>query len=197
MLVQIWNTAVQVPNTHLPTLYVSIGCIAFMIIMNELFKPLLSKKCKFPIPAELMAVVGFTILSYFMQLGPQHGVAVVGEIPRGLPPFEFPSLKIVQLVFVDSIATAIVTYSIMISMALMFAQKDKYEVRANHELLAIGLSNIIGSCFSCIPVSCALSRSIIQHQTGGKTQVVSVISAMLILIRKCFDQELELTAFYF
>lgn len=162
-----------------------------MILMNEVVKPLVSKKCRFPIPAELITVVGFTLISYFMELGPRHGVAIVGQIPRGLPPFEFPSLKIVQLVALDSIATAIVTYSIMISMALLFAQKDKYEVRANQELLAVGVSNIIGSCFSCIPLSCALSRSIIQHQTGGKTQVVSVISATLILTRKFIVKKLE------
>ena len=190
VITPLYRTIFQIPNTHLPTLYVSIGCMGFMLIMNEIVKPKVSKKCRFPIPAELMTVIGFTIISYFMELGPKYGVAVVGNIPRGLPPFEFPNLKILQLVAIDSLALAIVSYSIMISMALLFAQKDKYEVRANQELLAVGISNIVGSCFSCIPLSCALTRSIIQRQTGGKTQVVSVVSATLILTCKFLNFKL-------
>lgn len=68
------------------------------------------------------------------------------------------------------------------SMALIFAKKHGYEVRANQELLAMGLSNITGSLFSCIPISASLSRSLIQEQTGGQTQIASVVSASLILI---------------
>lgn len=45
-----------------------------------------------------------------------------------------------------------------------------------------GLSNICGGLFSCVPNSTSLSRSLIQDQTGGKTQIASIVSASLILI---------------
>jgi solute carrier family 26, other len=44
------------------------------------------------------------------------------------------------------------------------------------------MTNIIGANFSCLPNACALSRSMIQEQTGGKTQVAGVITAGLIMI---------------
>lgn len=68
------------------------------------------------------------------------------------------------------------------SMALIFAKKHAYEVRANQELLALGLANITGSFFSCLPIACSLSRSLIQEQTGGKTQLASVVSSAFILV---------------
>lgn len=39
----------------------------------------------------------------------------------------------------------------------------------------------MGGVFACIPNGTSLSRSLIQEQTGGKTQIASVISAFLIM----------------
>lgn len=122
------------------------------------------------------------MFSYFMHLGTDYGVKEVGRIPTGLPIPEIPPFALLRLVAVDSIAVTIVSYSIVMSMALIFAKKEQYEVRPNQELLAMGLANIFGSFFSCIPLACSLSRSLIQHQAGGKTQVASIVSASLILI---------------
>lgn len=156
--------------------------IGMMVVVNEFVKPWMSKKCRFPIPVELMAVVGGTAVSYFMGLGPNYDVTLVGHIPTGLPVPSVPPLALLRLVAVDAIAIAIVSYSIVMSMALIFAKKHGYEVSANQELMAMGLSNITGSIFSCIPIACSLSRSLVQEQTGGQTQVASVVSAGLILI---------------
>lgn len=96
----------------------------------------MAQKCRFPIPAELMAVVGATLVSYLMKLGPTYNVRLVGSIPLGLPAPVAPPLELLKVVAVDSIAVTIVSFSIGISMALIFAQKQCYEVRANQELFA-------------------------------------------------------------
>lgn len=84
-----------------------------------------------------MAVVGGTLISNLMHLGTEHSVRLVGEIPMGLPLPEFPPVDLLWLVAVDSIAIAIVSYTVTISMALIFAKKQNYEVRPNQELLAL------------------------------------------------------------
>lgn len=173
----------NLPQANLYTIYVSIACVSFMILMNEIIRPVVGKKCKLPLPSELMAVIGFTIISFLLKLGgDEYKVIEVGKIPTGLPVPQMPPLELLEIVAVDSIAVCIVSYSVMMSMALIFAKKDNYLVRANQELLATGLANTFSSFFSCIPLSCSLSRSVIQHKTGGKTQVASVVSALLILI---------------
>jgi solute carrier family 26 protein len=182
ILLSLRDIVLNLPNANMYAIYIAILCIGFMVIMNEVVKPWAAKKCKFPIPTELMAVVGFTALSYFLNLGgPDFKVREIGKIPTGLPMPEMPPLELLSLVAVDSIAVCIVSYSIVMSMALIFAKKDYYEVRPNQELLALGLSNIFGSFFSCIPMSCSLSRSMIQYMAGGKTQLTSVFSAAIIL----------------
>jgi solute carrier family 26, other len=182
IILSLRDIVMNISLTNHYAVYVSIACIIFMIAMNEFLKPWASKRCKFPIPSELIAVVGFTMFSYFMQLGTDFGVKEVGTIPTGLPMPKMPPVALLRLVAVDAIAVTIVSYSIVMSMSLIFARKEQYEVRANQELLAVGISNIFGSFFSCIPLSCSLSRSLIQHQAGGKTQLASVFSAGIILI---------------
>ena len=182
IILSIKDIILELGNTNFSAVYVSISVVMFMIFMNEYLKPVASKRCKFPIPAELMAVVGGTVISYYLDLGKNYSVTLVGNIPTGLPMPTVPSFTLVQMVAVDSIAVTIVSYSIVVSMALIFARKEAYDIRPNQELMAMGLSNIFGSFFSCIPNACSLSRSLIQHQSGGKTQLASVFSASLILV---------------
>lgn len=59
----------------------------------------------------------------------------------GLPLPELPPIKLLGLVALDSIAIAIVSYTVTISMALIFAKKQNYEVDPNQELLAMVTAN--------------------------------------------------------
>lgn len=170
-----------VPEANVAVVIFSACVIVFMCICNELIKPWLSKKCRFPLPAELLAVVTGTLISRYLKLEEKYNIQTVGHIPPGLPTPEFPPFGIFQLVFFDSIAIAVVSYSIVISMGLIFAKKHSYEIIPNQELLAMGIANIVGGCFQCIPISCSLTRSMMQDQTGGVTQIASLISAGLIM----------------
>uniref|UniRef100_A0A1B0CWQ8 STAS domain-containing protein n=2 Tax=Lutzomyia longipalpis TaxID=7200 RepID=A0A1B0CWQ8_LUTLO len=151
----------SIPSTNLAALTISLIVILFMIASNEILKPWLSKRCRIPAPTELIAVVGGTLASRFMNFEDRYEI---------------------KLVAVDSIAIAVVSYSIVMSMALIFAKKHSYEVRANQELIAMSASNAVSSLFSCIPIACSLSRSLIQEQTGGNTQLASVIASALIAV---------------
>ncbi len=50
------------------------------------------------------------------------------------------------------------------------------------EFLAYGMMNIIGSFFSSFNSAGSLSRSSVQSNAGGKTQLVGLISAVIIVI---------------
>lgn len=92
------------------------------------------------------------------------------------PPFE-----LLQAVALDSFVIAMVSYSVTVSMALIFAEKANYEIDFNQELLAMGTGNIFGSFFSCFPFSASLTMSTIQHAVGGRTQLTSLVSCFLLV----------------
>lgn len=172
----------KAPEANVTALIISSVLILIMVSNNELLKPKVAKLCRFPIPIELMVVIGGTLLSKFMKLNENYEVKLVGPIPTGLPAPKLPKFSLIPAVAMDGLGIAIVSYSVLMSMAKTFARKHTYEVHPNQELLATGLANIVGSFFSCMPTGCALARSVIQEQTGGKTQIASLVSASLILL---------------
>ncbi|XP_018399758.1 PREDICTED: solute carrier family 26 member 6-like [Cyphomyrmex costatus] len=172
----------EIKNTNIAAVIVSIVSIIILVFNNEYLKPRMSKKCSIPIPIELIAVVGGTLVSRYCDLSNIYDIETVGHIPTGLPTPEVPSFELLPLVLVDSIAITMVSYTITVSMALIFAQKLSYEIDSNQELLAMGFSNIMGSFFSCMPISASLSRSLIQQTVGGRTQIASIVSCLLLLI---------------
>ena len=55
-------------------------------------------------------------------------------------------------------------------------------INANQELLAQGVSNLVGSFFSCMPIGASLSRSAIQESVGGKTQLATIVSCVFLIL---------------
>ncbi|CRL08557.1 CLUMA_CG021351, isoform A [Clunio marinus] len=160
----------------------SIIGVLVIIINSDYIKPYIAKFSKVPIPIELMLVVSATLLSNYLGMEKNWKVHLLGGIPVGLPEAAFPKLYLWKELLVDSFAIALVSYSTAVSMALIFAQRNNYEIDFNQELLAMGISNIFGSFFQCMPLGVALSRSLLQESVGGTTQLASYVSCALILV---------------
>ena len=131
-----------------------------------------------------MLVVIFTIMSGYLQLSEEYQVRTIqdiGDIPTGLPYPMLPNTELLPQVFADSIPVSIVAFVIGQGLGSLFGDKYGYKVPPNQEMIAQGASNILGSFFSCLPMSGSLSRSLVQEASGCKTQLTSLISAMLLL----------------
>ncbi|XP_030746136.1 prestin-like [Sitophilus oryzae] len=172
----------EIGNVNVAALIISFVTITISALNNDYLKPIIAKRSPFPFPMELVAVVVGTLVSKYCNLSEQYGVNVVGYIAVGLPSPAPPPFALLSDVIVDGITIAIVSYTITLSMALIFAQKLDYEVDANQEAFAMSLSNFFGSFFSCMPVCTSLSRSLIQQVVGGVTQLASVVSCLLLLV---------------
>uniref|UniRef100_A0A674D3J2 Solute carrier family 26 member 6 n=1 Tax=Salmo trutta TaxID=8032 RepID=A0A674D3J2_SALTR len=170
-----------VPETNIGTLVVSLVSIIGLIMVKEL-NTYLGKKLPVPIPVELLGIIIATVISWQVNLEGKYGVEVVGEIPSGLQPPVMPTASLFGQVIGDAFALSVVGYGIAISLGRIFALKYGYKVDSNQELIALGLSNSIGGVFQCFAISCSMSRTMVQESTGGKTQVASALSAMVILV---------------
>ncbi|KAM3955755.1 solute carrier family 26 member prestin [Aphomia sociella] len=171
----------NLPALNVAALVISIITCLVIALNNELLKPWVSKRSRVPVPVELLAIVIGTIVSRFWGLKEQFNISLVGNIPTGLPVPQVPPVELFPSIAIDAFTITIVTYTITMSMALIFASKEKYEIDANQELLALGASNVFGSFFCCAPLCASLSRSYIQYQAGSKTCLTSLVSALLIL----------------
>jgi len=154
--------------------------ILFLIMGKEInlrFK----KKLPFPIPWELFIIIVCAIASHFGKFEEKFDVIVIGNIETGLKT-TIPNFDIVGSVLAESVAIAIVSYAVTISLAKMFANKHAYDINSNQELFAFSIIGMISAFFACFPAASSLSRSVIQDESGGKTQLAAVVSSIFILI---------------
>jgi len=116
------------------------------------------------------------------------GGEVVGSIPEGLPSIAMPHLDMSKLGALLSAALVISLVGFMeaISIAKAIAAKTKQRLDPNQELIGQGLSNIVGSMTQSFPVSGSFSRSAVNQNSGAKTGMSSVYTAIFVLITLLF-----------
>ena len=159
----------------------SIGLISALLII-------IFRKINKKIPNALIVVVlGVLIMKYFGNSFTE--VAIVKDIPSGLPKFGFPEFDIPLLRELLPIALTLVMvgYLEIISIGKSLeAKQDVYRIRPNQELIALGISNMVGSLFKAYPSTSSFSRSAINQESGAKTGMAALISVVMVVITLLF-----------
>jgi len=154
------------------TLAVGVACLA----------PLLLLRWRAPkIPGPLVVVIAAIVASAAIGLA-SEGVAVVGEIPPGLPGIELPGLGLSDVLALLPAALGIffVSFSDEILTARSFAGKRGQHVRADQELTAMAAANLAAGLTQAFPVGASGSRTAVNDQMGGRTQISGLIGASAI-----------------
>ncbi|NBR73950.1 MAG: STAS domain-containing protein, partial [Flavobacteriia bacterium] len=137
------------------------------------------KKWKPKFPGILVAVV-LSILTVWLTRWDLQGLRIVGEVPQGLPDFQLPLFDpaLFKTLLPTALTLALIAFLEAVSVAKAIQEQHKdYEINANQELRALGLSNIIGSFFQSYPTTGGFSRTALNHFAGAKTGLSFLISA--------------------
>jgi SulP family sulfate permease len=136
------------------------------------------------IPGALVLVVGGLLASGLFDLG-AHGVALVGEVPRGLPAPALPDLDVIRenlvVIGVASAALLLIGFSQTAGDARAFAARHRYRIDVNQESVAQGMANVGAGAFQGMPVSTSLSASSLNESAGARTPVASLVTGGLVL----------------
>ncbi|GAA3510648.1 sulfate permease [Aquimarina addita] len=175
----VWYVIQHINAIHLITFIICIVSITLMLVF---------KKWKKSFPGALFVLVVATGITIAFDLN-NLGVAVIEEVPSGLPEFGIPTMSYDSMMaLIPSVLT--VTFigyvgSIGIAKSLEMKNRD-HTIRPNQELLALGLAKVIGSFFQAIPSSGSYSRSAINDEAGGKTAISSIITVCMVIISLLF-----------
>ena len=141
------------------------------------------------LPGELIVVVAGLVLSAALNLD-ERGVALVGDVPAGLPSLAVPSIQLVtdhiELILGAALATVMIGFSQSAGDARFFAAKNGYRVDVNQESLAQGAANVGAGLFQGIPVSTSLSASSLNDRAGAKSQFASLVTGAVIILTLIF-----------
>lgn len=127
-----------------------------------------------------LAVVILSILIATVLGLPALGVAVTGEIPKGLPSFAMPTFGLLELddLFPLTAGALLLAYVEGVSAARSFAATHGYPLDVRQELLGLGAANLAVSLGHGYPVAGGLSQSAVNDQAGAKTPLALVICSI-------------------
>jgi SulP family sulfate permease len=136
------------------------------------------------VPGALVLVAGGLLASSLFDLD-AHGVALVGDVPRGLPVPELPDLGLVRdhyaTVAIAAVALLLIGFSQTAGDARAFAARHRYRIDVDQESVAQGMANVGAGVFQGMPVSTSLSASSLNESAGARTQVASLVTGGLVL----------------
>ena len=162
----------QLPGTNLAVLAFGIVALA-VLLLGEKFLP--------GRPVALLVVVVSIVVLSFTSLG-ELGFKIVGTLPKGLPDFHLPGLRLRDVDGVVPLAFAcmLLAYVESVSAARALAQAHRYEIDPRQELLGLGAANLAAAVFQAYPVAGGLSQSSVNDKAGARTPLALVFASVTI-----------------
>ncbi len=153
---------------------VGIGAVVLILVLQRWLPK---------VPAVLIAVVLAIAATTVFSLA-EHGVGLVGVLPKGFPPLTVPHVGLDDLgpLFAGALGIALVSLADTISTASAFAARSGQEIHGNGEMIGIGAANLAAGFFQGFPVSTSGSRTAVAERSGAKTQLTGVTGAVLIIL---------------
>lgn len=171
VLPELAYAARHVDNVHAPTLALGLTTLVLMLL-GSAFWP--------RAPVALIGMLGATAAVALLDLQ-DHGVAVIGAIPRGLPVLGVPDVSpdAVGSLLAPALGVAFVAYTDNVLTARAFADRAGHEIDAKRELLALSAANLGAGLLHGFPVSSSGSRTAIAHAVGARTQLAGVFTVLV------------------
>lgn len=136
------------------------------------------------VPGILIAVVGSTAIVAALGLAARYGVAVLGPLPQGLPGFAVPWISSADIVpvLIGGGAIALVSFADTSVLSRAYAARAGAQVDPNQEMVGLGAANLAAGFFQGFPVSSSSSRTPVAEAAGARTQLTSVVAALIIAL---------------
>ncbi|HXY38307.1 MAG TPA: SulP family inorganic anion transporter [Vicinamibacteria bacterium] len=138
-------------------------------------------------PVTLFVLIGAIASVPVFGLASYH-VALLGEVPQGLPVLGLPAMRLSDLDELLPLALACFLIGAVETAAIsrMFARKHGYRVDINQELLGLAGSNLTAGLGRGFPVSGGSSQSLVNESAGARTPLSGLVAALLMLVVTLF-----------
>ncbi|MFD1037299.1 SulP family inorganic anion transporter [Virgibacillus byunsanensis] len=170
-LIEIAN---HIPKANIFSVGIGLGSLFILLVLKK----------KFTVsPGPFIVLIASIIIVDYFNLH-KKGVDIIGEIPQELPSMSMHTTTFDTILLLVPIALMIGFISFIESYAIgkTLANKKNEELNPNQELIGLGLANVTSSFVGAIPVAGAISRSAVNYQSGAKSNLSLLITAIFMLL---------------
>ena len=159
---------------HLPSLLLGVGTLVILLVSKKLIP-------KFPMAVFLMAAGAIGTAFFHLE---DLGIQTLAAVKPGLPTWTVPEFGAIPLkeVVIISLSVAVVIMAETLLAENSFAQKNRYRIDDNQEILAFAMGNLAASVTGCCPVNGSVSRTAMGEQYQAKTQLTGIVAGLSMII---------------
>ncbi|MEY9098735.1 MFS superfamily sulfate permease-like transporter [Sinorhizobium fredii] len=160
-------------SIHWPSLVLALGCFALLQVARAINSP---------VPGPVIVVALSVLLSFLFDFE-ARGIAIVGNIPEGLPTLTLPRMGDLPFatMLVGAAAIFLVSFGSGVITARSFGTLGGYQVDPNRELTGFGAANIAAGLFGTFPVTASDSRTAVNFVVGGHSQIAGLVAAATLM----------------
>jgi high affinity sulfate transporter 1 len=154
---------------------------ALTIGLGSLVLIVLTRRFARRLPGALIAVV--VSIATVVLIDP-HGVALVGELPQGLPSFHIPEVRTADWgrLISGAVSIAIVAFADTSILSRTFALRAGRRVDPNRELGAVAAANLAAGLFQGFAISSSSTRTPVAAAAGARTQLTGLVGAATVVV---------------
>lgn len=166
----------QVVDANGATVLLSIVSVAGLLAMGRLVPR---------VPGPLIVVAAGIALIAFTGLR-DRGVALIAEVPQGIPLPGVPSLHDVANLLPGALAISVMAFLETVAVARGVRRSTEPQIDSDRELLASGVASVAGSFFHTLPPAGGFSQTAVALRAGARTQLSGIVTAVLAVLVALF-----------
>ena len=169
---QVLQIASKLGDVHWPTVWLSLSALVLLLAFRRVLPT---------VPAAAIVVTAGIILSALLGFE-ARGIKVLGRIDQGLPTIGLPDVSAGSVLGLvpGALSIALLIYASSALTSRIFADKNRYEFRANGELFGLAAANFATSLVHGVPVAGSDTRTVINDAAGSRTQAVGLIASGIV-----------------
>jgi sulfate permease, SulP family len=168
------QTALALPRVHWADVALSLGVIVIVLAGR-----LISQR----VPGALIAIILAIVVSRAADLA-AHGVAALGQVPRGLPHLETPALgrHDAAVLLGTALAMSVVILAQSAVTARTYAATHGEAFDQNADLVGLGAANVAAAFSGTFVVNGSPTQTQVTDSAGGRSQLASLTAVAVVLI---------------
>lgn len=172
-LLRIFEWVGRLGETHWPTLGLGLAAIAILAALR-----IWVARVPGTIVIFALALVAGRCFDFHAA-----GIPVIGRIDTRIPELVPPELSLAEVprLFTAALGLAFLIFPEGILLGRVMAERHGYELNPDRELAALGAANLVTWLFRSFAVGSSQSRTLLNSATGGRTQMVSLVAAALLI----------------
>ena len=171
---------------HLPTFFVGATVLIFLWLCRRFMTSWLTgfgltvSKAELVTKAAPVLAILATILTAISLDLEAMGVALVGQVPQGLPALSAPHIDwaLVKALALPALLISLIGFVESVSVGRTLGAKRRQRINPNRELIGLGAANVMSAFSGGFPVTGGFSRSVVNFEAGAETQAASILAAI-------------------